>query len=362
MLSWNVCKDGTITVVDDNFVTHTTTQSNPNWGKILEELRRDNGDEVVRLMSISDSVMDYFSASGKIAIKGGTIWYGNQVLHGLDVERTLDMMRINVPVGPMVSFLEAKMRNPSQRAVNELYKFLDHRQMPITPNGTILGYKGVQADFYSRMGNPKTVVLQGKTNEAGQILNEIGATIEVARNSVCDDYKEGCAEGLHIGSREYAESWAGPEGKVLLVEFSPEDAVSVPECSQFQKLRACKYTIHGECPRDTKLSDTYTSEYTTPQVEDEDDDSFESDIENVEMVEVEQPESDESGEEDYENGLEYGEKDGKAHRRRLFNRNDEDGDIRLSRSVEWITGYNDGYEEERRRQRRLQILNNSYRQ
>lgn len=349
MLSWTLASDSNLMVVTDNFETLTTTKSNPNWDKILTALRAGQGDEVVRLMSIKDAMVDYFD--GKIAIRGNQIWYGNQTLHGRDVERTLELMRMDVPVGPMVAFLKNKMNNPSRRAVDEMYNFLTNPAvdknggMPITPNGTILGYKGVRADFYSISGNPKTVVLQGKVDESGHILNEIGATIEVARNSVCDDYKNGCAEGLHIGSREYAESWAGSDGKVILVEFSPEDVVSVPEDCGFQKLRACKYVVRGECQRETRLNTTYTEDYT-PSDECEEEDDYERE------QELEELDAQDAAENEYNEGFDRGFRDGKAHKARLYIRGDENlGNGSLDHSPDFISGYNRGYEDIRRQQR-----------
>lgn len=353
MLSWTLASDSSLTVVTNNFETLTTTNSNPNWDKILAALRGDRGDEVIRLMSIKDAMVDYFD--GNLAIKGNTVWYGNQTLHGRDVERTLELMRMAVPVGPMVKFLNAKMRNPSRRAVDELYNFLTNPAvdknggMPITPNGTILGYKGVRADYYSINGNPETVVLQGKVDGGGHILNEVGATIEVARNSVCDDYRVGCGAGVHIGSREYAEGWAGTDGKVLLVEFSPEDVVSVPEDCNYQKLRACKYIVRGECQRETKLNTTYTEDYTLQSVWDGDPDVFDKDIEDEGDSENDPEETDSDClDSDYDTGYESGKSDGKAHRARMYKNPSCVTSPNVTRFVE---GYCDGYQDERSRQR-----------
>ena len=59
-----------------------------------------------------------------------------------------------------------------------------------------------------------------------------------------DDNKDRhCSHGLHIGSYDYADGWAGSDGRLLLVEFDPQDAVSVPTDCSFQKLRVCKYTV-----------------------------------------------------------------------------------------------------------------------
>ena len=115
-----------------------------------------------------------------------------------------------------------------------------------------LGYKGVQNDFYSTTGNADTIVVQGTTNERHQILNAVGETIEVQRRCVDDNKDRGCSHGLHIGSYDYAEGWAGQDGKLLLVEFDPQDAVSVPTDCSFQKLRVSKYRVVAD------ISDTRT--------------------------------------------------------------------------------------------------------
>jgi len=115
--------------------------------------------------------------------------------------------------------------------------------LPTTPEGKVLGYKGVQHDYWSSTGNADTIVVQGETNERHQILNEVGATIEVSRRCVDDNKDNHCSFGLHVGSYDYANSWAGHDGRLLVVEFDPEDAVSVPTDCDFQKLRVSKYRV-----------------------------------------------------------------------------------------------------------------------
>jgi hypothetical protein len=373
MRSWTIASKSTLTVTTDSGETLVTTKSNPNWERLLEALRANRGDEVVRLMSIKEGIADFFE--GNVAIKGDEVWYGNQKLHGLDVQRTIELIQLKVPVEPMAKFLNAKMANPSRRAVDELYKFLDHKQMPITPNGTILGYKGVRADYYSINGNTETVVLKGKVDESGHIFNGIGEEIEVARNSVDDDYKNGCSKGLHIGSREYAEGWAGADGHVMLVEFSPADAVCVPEDCECSKLRACKYIVRGEVPRQqnsAEMNNTYTEAYTPPaekanddydqtcpecggvssdgeicgdceydkcQYPDNDDESgFYSEPEKAPVVENNKDVS----QSEYNKGYAVGSKDGKAHKSRLYG-------SRVPAAGQYAHGYCDGYKDARKK-------------
>ena len=87
------------------------------------------------------------------------------------------------------------------------------------------------------------------------------------RRKVSDDCNQGCAQGLHVGTYDYACSWAGSGGKVILVRFDPADIVSVPACSDFQKMRVSKYTVLSVA-RDIIEEDVY----------DEDEDEDENDL------------------------------------------------------------------------------------
>jgi acyl carrier protein len=175
----------------------------------------------------------------------------------VDAERVMAFLRDGLPYQPIANYIERKLKNPSARAINEMYAFLEHKGMPLTPKGTFIAYKGVQSDWYSLHANKDTVVLKGKVNEQGQILNTVGETIEVERSSVDDDFRQGCSFGLHAGSLAYASGWGA---RVVLVDIDPTDVVSVPEDCNCQKLRCCKYTVIGEYTG--PMPDTYTDEFS----------------------------------------------------------------------------------------------------
>ena len=63
------------------------------------------------------------------------------------------------------------------------------------------------------------------------------------RRKVSDDCTQGCGQGLHVGTYDYACSWAGSGGKVVLVRFDPADIVSVPSDCEHQKMRVSNYTV-----------------------------------------------------------------------------------------------------------------------
>ena len=199
-------------------------------------------DDLGDLLDITKAVENF--VEGDIEVKDEVVYYKGHRLHGVVVDKLLEMLRAGMKdSAPLTNFITRLQANPSANSVSELYSFMSYKSLANTPEGKVLGYKGVQSDYWSTTGNADTIVLQGKTNDRHQILNEVGATIEVARRCVDDNKDHHCSFGLHVGSFDYADGWAGENGRLLLVEFDPADAVSVPTDCDFQKLRVSKYKV-----------------------------------------------------------------------------------------------------------------------
>jgi len=199
-------------------------------------------DDLGDLIDIKKSVENFIQ--GDIEVKDEVVYYKGHRLHGVVVDKLIEMLRSGMKdSAPLVNFITRLQANPSANSVNELYTFLSYRALPNDEDGMVLGYKGVQGDYWSQTGNADTIVVQGETNERHQILNEVGATIEVARRCVDDNKDNHCSFGLHVGSYDYANEWASSDGRLLVVKFDPSDAVSVPTDCDFQKLRVSKYEV-----------------------------------------------------------------------------------------------------------------------
>ena len=231
---------------------YSVRKDNANFNELRRALFDARYEDVGQYLDLKKAVEDF--VDGDIEIKDEVIYYKGFRLAGVVVDKLLDMLRTGLKdSSPLVNYIKRLMVNPSSNSVEELYTFLGYRSLPITPDGKVLGYKGVQEDFYSSTGNADTVVVQGTTNENHQIFNGVGETIEVQRRCVDDNRDNHCSHGLHIGSFDYAEGWSGCDGKLLLVEFDPQDAVSVPTDCSFQKLRVSKYKVVAdltECKRE----------------------------------------------------------------------------------------------------------------
>ena len=234
--------NGTLTVILDNGAGILTARNDhPKWKEIVDAFT--DGNEVLLQSLISlKAVVETYSV-GELSVNSTGVTFRGQPMHTVDSDRVMACLRDGLPYKPIANYIARKMRNPSARAILELYNFLEHKNMPITPDGKIIAYKGVQNDFYSVTGNKDTIVLQGHVNEGGHILNSIGSTIEVERSSVDDDFRNGCSFGLHAGSLQYATGFGQ---RTILVAIDPADVVSVPDDCNCQKLRCCKYDVIGE--------------------------------------------------------------------------------------------------------------------
>ena len=221
---------------------YTLRKDHPNFVLARKAIYDARYEDLGDLIDIKKSVENF--VEGDIEVRDEVVYYKGHRLHGVVVDKLIEMLRNGMKdSAPLVNFIKRLQANPSANSVNELYTFLSYKSLPNDEDGMVLGYKGVQGDYWSQTGNADTLVLQGKTNANHQIFNGVGETIEVARRCVDDNKDNHCSFGLHVGSYDYANNWAGEDGKLLVVKFDPCDAVSVPTDCDFQKLRVSKYEV-----------------------------------------------------------------------------------------------------------------------
>jgi hypothetical protein len=240
-----IITNNSITIVFDG-ISHTLNDGHLNYAAVKQAIIDRQFDKIPALVDIPKAIKQY--SHGNIEIKNGAIKYAGQPVHNYVCEKIFSFMKEGLPFEPLVAFLDKLMKNPSRRAVNELYSFLEHKAMPITPNGNFLAYKSISLDW--------------KDHYTGTFDNSVGNTLEMARNFVCDDAEVGCSSGFHAGSLQYASTFGG-SSKLVIVEIDPSDVVSIPKDSNCQKLRTCKYKVIAEYTQ--KLPDNYTEQYSSKE-------------------------------------------------------------------------------------------------
>lgn len=220
-----ILTDRSLTIVL-NDEPKTITSENPVWNDAITAIREGRFDDLTEILDKSKAIARF--SHGKIEVRDGLVTYAGEEIHNIVVDRILNFIKNGLPYEPLVKFLDKLMQNPSRRAVNELYKFLEHKKMPLTPDGDFLAYKSVRADFTDWY--------------SGQHNFSIGQVREMARNQVCDNADVGCSSGYHAGSEEYAKSFNGG-GNLVIVKINPADVVSVPTDCECQKLRASRLEV-----------------------------------------------------------------------------------------------------------------------
>jgi len=283
-------------------VTHTINADHAHYSKIREALKLKNYDEVERLINIKQSVINF--SQGSVTVRDGEVFYGDMPLRGSVVNRILDMIRENFDAQPMLRFLNNLMQNPSKRAVDELYGFLEETALPITEDGCFLAYKKVRDDY--------------RDFYTGKMDNSVGTILEMPRNQVDEDKDTTCSYGLHFCSLSYLPHYHGGHGRVMIVKINPADVVAIPSDYNNAKGRAARYEIIGE----------HTSEHN---------EAFTSPVyRGVEPVDPDEHDDEDDYELGYEAGADRAESDSQ-------NLNAYDTTLKADVSEGYAQGYVDGY-------------------
>ena len=249
-------------VIAETGKIYNIDNTHANWDKVREKLYVEDYDGIEELLSVKKVVENFFNSSTATGVEVDDIGvkFNGEYVHNYLTNKILDFAKRGLSVKPLVNFFEKVMKNPSYRAVNELYKFLEHGLMPITPNGNFLGYKSVKQNY--------------KDWYSGKFDNSIGQTLEMPRNQVCDDPELGCSYGFHVGTLDYAKNF-NSDNRVMIVEVDPSDVVSVPHDCECQKLRTSRYKVVDICTQRLDLP-LYDSRFDSAG-DDDDWDSWDDD-------------------------------------------------------------------------------------
>lgn len=223
-----------ITVVIGTQV-HTFASTHMFYDRVREAIKNDDWDTVDELIDPKRTVINY--GAGNIEIQGESLFWKGNPLHNSLTVRIIKMFQEGFPIEPMVLFMENLMQNPSKRAVDELYGFLEKGELPITPDGHFLAYKKVRGDYLDI--------------HSGTMDNSVGRVVEMERNQVDDDKNRTCSAGLHFCSKDYLPHFGRSNGdRVVILKINPRDVVSIPADYNDTKGRACRYEVIGEIDGD----------------------------------------------------------------------------------------------------------------
>ncbi len=219
-------------------VSYTIDTDHPKYKQALDCVRNRNWKTFVDIVNIAKQVQNYFSNSNSgVEIKDGLVTYNGETIHNTLTTRIIKFMRDGLPHEPLVKFFNNLMQNPSSRAVNELYDFLEAGELPITEDGCFLAFKNVRKNYYDI--------------HSGTFRNQVGDVCEMPRNRVDEDKDRTCSYGLHFCSIAYLPHFSDSDGgHTMIVKINPKDVVSIPADYNNTKGRTCRYEVVSEYKED----------------------------------------------------------------------------------------------------------------
>lgn len=263
-VNWMIT-DQNITVNYDG-QTHIVPRTDALADRLIKAVREQRLDEIPNLVSTAKRIETF--SQGKFVVQDGRI-----LVNGIEAPPVLGNKIVKfsnegLPYEPLVRFAEKLQRNPSYRAVQELFTFLEKNDHPITDTGNFIAYKRVRGSF-------KDIHSNTMDNTPGQVL-------EMPRNQVNEDSSQTCSYGLHVANWEYAHTQfasSDPATDVMLeVEVDPADVVAIPADYNNAKMRVCKYkvlnVVDKEHSSETQLRVTNSTPTVPAPDSEEEDDGF----------------------------------------------------------------------------------------
>lgn len=240
---------GTQALISIDGEIHAIDDSHANFPAIYDKLISGDYAGLSELVSPTKEILA--SYGGAVTIEGSTLYYNGEPLYTNLAKTVLDFYRKGLPVGKLINFMEKLMQNPSRNSREQFYEFLNRHNFSITENGDFLAFKGISNDLTSVHAGPGVV---NGVKENGNLDNTPGNILEMDRFEVVDNPGIDCAVGLHVGSYNYASSFAPV---VVEVVVNPRDIVSVPNDSNHQKVRVCRYTVLRVVNEEVASADRY---------------------------------------------------------------------------------------------------------
>lgn len=215
-----------ITIIWQN-KSHVVQKEAPQFGNLRAAILEERWDDIPNHLTVHNNLKIW--AKGEFTIgDSGELLYRGEVLPEDLHSRIHEMTTAGEDPTSLFNFWERLQKNPSFRSVSQLFSFLNHGGIPITPDGCFLAYKGVNDDYTDRY--------------TGKIDNRPGTKHKMPRNKISDDPKEECHYGYHVGAEQYASTFGS---RVVVCKVDPEHVVCVPyDCSR-EKMRVCEYEVIG---------------------------------------------------------------------------------------------------------------------
>lgn len=242
--AFNANSDSPIYVADER---------HPHFDAIVDGLRR--GDPTVwELFDVVSGIAHRFNTiTDRVSFDGENIMWDGDPVHSVlaeQLQRAIEDGNSDNYTA-LAKFWEKLESNPNQHSREQAYDWLACHKFQITPEGDVVGFKGVESDGHGGYqstwasqvaGVPSAYVDGTPLAEKIKVPNKVGTVVTMPRSEVVHDPSVACNRGLHVSTRSYAASY-GRSGAILEVHVNPRDIVSVPSDGRGEKVRCSRYYI-----------------------------------------------------------------------------------------------------------------------
>jgi len=230
----NIITPKTITLVMEDGRPFQVPSTSALYNDLLEAIEDGDLEAIENVVNRSKEVADVLGQYDNVSVYRGHVEVDGISVSSYLVSRILNSANSGKSVDRLAKFLGNVMENPSRRAVQDLYRFVEESNLPITEDGCFLAFKAINPDYTDC--------------RTGTIDNSVGAVVSMPRNNVDEDITRTCSYGLHACGPAYLGSAYGmnDQSKVVLVKINPRDVVAFPNDYHLQKLRCCRYEVYKE--------------------------------------------------------------------------------------------------------------------
>lgn len=213
--------------------THIVKRTDVLAEDLIRAIKENRTNDIPNLVSVAQALEH--KSKGNVVVKDGELLVKGFKVPVELARKIQKFVDEGLPYQPLTKFAENLQNNPSFRAVNELFQFLEKNDHPFTENGNFIAYKRVKGDFMDI--------------HSGTFDNHPGEEPSVPRNQVDEDANRTCSHGLHVANWQYAHTQfasSDPATDIMLeVEVNPADVVAIPSDYNQSKMRVCKYKVLG---------------------------------------------------------------------------------------------------------------------
>ena len=223
-------------VVNFDGKTFNVSRENTDlYNKVYSAIQGNNLDYIPGILDIIGPVRASVQGNKSIEVRGNYVYIDGESVVNSITNRIIQYHNEGLPYDGLVEFWRNLKQNPSQRARDRLFLFLENGGHPFTDDGHFIAYKAVNKGM--------------KDIRTGQFDNSIGATPKMDRSQISDDPEVTCASGLHVASFAYLTdsgyyNMSGENGYIYIcVKVNPMNVVSIPIDYENKKMRVCEYTV-----------------------------------------------------------------------------------------------------------------------